>query len=120
MAAMMAPLSEHAHRVPPPACPDLPRGPAQGFPPDGGGRPWASGRATDGHPPRTSIVVRPPGSAGRRQRSWPRGEAPGTARGGAMPTAGEDIIGIRAASVARWFEEHVEGARCPLAFELIA
>src|SRR4051812_44504724 len=44
----------------------------------------------------------------------------GTARGGTMPTGGGGIIGIRGASGARWVEEHVEGGRGPLAFELIA
>jgi aminoglycoside phosphotransferase (APT) family kinase protein len=37
-----------------------------------------------------------------------------------MPAPGEDMLGIRAASVARWFEANIDGASGPLAFELIA
>jgi aminoglycoside phosphotransferase (APT) family kinase protein len=37
-----------------------------------------------------------------------------------MPAPGEDMLGIRAASVARWFEANIDGATGPLAFELIA
>jgi aminoglycoside phosphotransferase (APT) family kinase protein len=37
-----------------------------------------------------------------------------------MPGPGEDVVGIRAAEVARWFEDNIEGAGGPLAFELIA
>jgi aminoglycoside phosphotransferase (APT) family kinase protein len=37
-----------------------------------------------------------------------------------MAGPGVDIVGIRAAGVAAWFEANVEGARGPLAFELIA
>jgi len=37
-----------------------------------------------------------------------------------MPGPGEDMLGIRAGSVARWFEANIDGATGPLAFELIA
>ncbi len=37
-----------------------------------------------------------------------------------MAEPGVDIVGIRAANVAGWFDEHIEGAEGPLAFELIA
>jgi aminoglycoside phosphotransferase (APT) family kinase protein len=37
-----------------------------------------------------------------------------------MAGPGENIVGIRAAEVAGWFEEHIPGARGPLAFDLIA
>jgi aminoglycoside phosphotransferase (APT) family kinase protein len=37
-----------------------------------------------------------------------------------MADPGVDIVGIRAGSVADWFERNVDGARGPLAFELIA
>jgi len=37
-----------------------------------------------------------------------------------MADPGVDIVGIRAADVATWFEEHIDGATGPLAFELIA
>ncbi|MPY91611.1 MAG: phosphotransferase [Acidimicrobiia bacterium] len=37
-----------------------------------------------------------------------------------MADPGADIVGIRAADVAKWFEANIGGARGPLAFELIA
>lgn len=37
-----------------------------------------------------------------------------------MGAPGENIVGIRAAEVAKWFEANIDGAKGPLAFELIA
>ncbi len=50
------------------------------------------------------------------------GPSPSVARYGPrfVGAPGEDIVGIRAANVAAWFEENIDGARGPLAFELLA
>ena len=37
-----------------------------------------------------------------------------------MAAPGEDIVGIRAGSVAEWFEANIDGAKGPLQFELLA
>ena len=37
-----------------------------------------------------------------------------------MGAPGVDIVGIKAANVAEWFEANVEGAEAPLGFELLA